>query len=53
MVYFVRARRAGQYDVPAVEKSSKVNYVCEMEEQEGLQSKEEVHEHSPNLVTAT
>ena len=52
MVCCVRARRAGEYDVPAAEKKSKVNYVYEMEEEEGLK-KEEVDEQSPVLVTAT
>ena len=52
VVCCVRARRAGEYDVPAAEKKSKVNYVYEMEEEEGLK-KEEVDEQSPVLVTAT
>ena len=41
------AKRAGEYDLPAIEKTNKVNYVYEMEPQEGLQEKEEVQEHSP------
>ena len=46
------SKRAGKYDVPAAEKTSKVNYVYEMEEEEGSK-KEEVDEKSPVLVTAT
>ena len=53
MVYFVLARRAGKYDVPEAEKTSKVNYVVEMDELESLQRKEGMHEHSPTLVTTT
>ena len=48
----VLSKRAGKYDVPAAEKTSKVNYVYEMEEEEGSK-KEEVDEQSPVLVTAT
>ena len=47
------AKRAGEYDVPAVEKANKVNYVVEMEfkELEGSQSKVETQEDSLTLVT--
>ena len=33
--------------MPGIERTNKVNYVYEMELQEGLQEKEEVEEHSP------
>ena len=38
--------------MPAEDKTRKVNYVCEMEEEEGLK-KEDMDELSPTLVTAT
>ena len=53
MVYFVLAKRAGEYNVPAVEEANKVNYMVEMEfeELEGSKSKVETQEDFLTLVT--
>ena len=45
MVQCVLAKSEGEYDVPAEEKTSKVKYVCKMEEEEGLK-KEDMDEQS-------
>lgn len=50
VLYFVLTKRAGKpHHAPAVEATSKI----ELEEQEGMQSKGEMQDDSPNLVTET